>query len=136
MHTAEEELLAWLLRTPQHTALCGELAETDFSSPGAYRLFQAVCQAAQAGLTGQGLLDKAGAQVPSLAGELIKLAMIQPPQDFEPQRDIAACAARVKQNGVQKRLKEVQRQMKTLGAGNVPQELIKEYMVLQTKLKK
>ena len=135
-NTAEEELLAWLLRTPQHTALCGELAETDFSSPGAYRLFQAVCQAAQAGLTGQGLLDKAGAQVPSLAGELIKLAMIQPPQDFEPQRDIAACAARVKQNGVQKRLKEVQRQMKTLGAGNVPQELIEEYMVLQTKLKK
>ena len=135
-NTAEEELLAWLLRTPEHTALCGELAETDFSSPGAYRLFQAVCQAAQAGLTGQALLDKAGAQVPSLAGELIKLAMIQPPQDFEPQRDIAACAARVKQNGVQKRLKEVQRQMKTLGAGNVPQELIKEYMLLQTKLKK
>ena len=82
------------------------------------------------------LVDKVSAAVPSLASEVIKLALTQAPVDFQPQRDVAACAARVKQNGVQKRLEDVQRQMKALGAGNVPPELFKEYMSLQTKLKK
>ena len=133
---AEEELLAWLLRAPQQVALCGELTEQDFSSAGAYALFHAVCQTAQKGATDQQLVEQAGALVPSLSKELVKLALVQTPPDFEPQRDIAACVGRIKQNGVQKRLKEVQHQMKTLGAGNVPPELIKEFMLLQTKLKK
>ena len=75
-------------------------------------------------------------QVPALEKEIIRLTLQQPPQDFQPQRDIRTCAEKLKQNGVHKRLKEVQRQMKSLGAGNVPQEMIKEYMLLQTKLKK
>ncbi len=135
-NTAEEDLLAWLLCAPDQIGLCEDLAETDFSSAGAYRLFASIRQHAQAGLTGQALLEKAGAEVPSLRKELFKLAFVQTPADFQPARDIAACTAKIKQNGVQKRLKEVQRQMKVLGAGNVPQELIKEYMLLQTKLKK
>lgn len=135
-NAAEEELLAWLLRAPEHVGLCGELDPTDFSSPGAWKLFEAVRQAAQEGLSGQALLDRATSGVPSLGKELVKLALIQPPQDFQPQRDIQTCAERLKQNGVQKRLKDVQRQMKSLGAGNVPPEIIREYMLLQTKLKK
>lgn len=135
-NAAEEELISYLLREPQQATLCSELTQTDFSSAGAWQLFQAVCQSAQEGLAGQMLVDKVSAAVPSLASEVIKLALTQAPVDFQPQRDVAACAARVKQNGVQKRLKDVQRQMKALGAGNVPPELFKEYMSLQTKLKK
>lgn len=135
-NAAEEELLACLLRAPQEIASCSELTQTDFSSAGAWQLFQAIGQGAGEGLTGQVLVEKVSAAVPSLASEIIKLALVQAPTDFQPQRDTAACAARVKQNGVQKRLKDVQRQMKALGAGNVPPELFKEYMLLQTKLKK
>lgn len=135
-NTAEEELLACLLRAPEQIGLCETLTQNDFSSAGAWQLFEAVRQGAQAGLAGQLLVEKASANVPSLSGEIIKLALVQAPADFQPQRDITACAAKVKQNGVQKRLKDVQRQMKALGAGNVPPELIKEYMLLQTKLKK
>ena len=135
-NTAEQELLAWLLQAPQGASLCRELTQSDFSSAAAWQLFSAICQTAQEGLTGQELVEKVKQAAPAHAGALVKLALTQPPEDFQPQRDIAACAQRIKQNGVQKRLKEVQRQMKALGAGNVPQELIKEYMLLRTKLKK
>lgn len=136
INSAEEELLAWLLRAPEHVALCNGLTAGDFSTPGSFHLFETVCKTAQAGASGTELVDQVKAEVPSLAQEVIKLAMMQTPPDFQPQRDIEACAARVKQNGVQKRLKEVQQKMKSLGAGNVPAELIQEYMSLQTKLKK
>ena len=136
VNPAEEELLAWLLRAPQYAAFCAELTEQDFSTPGAHALFHAVYQAAQNGATAQNIVEQAGASVPSLAQELVKLALVPTPPDFEPQRDISAGVARVQQNGVQKRLKEVQRQMKALGAGNVPPEMIQEFMLLQTKLKK
>ena len=128
--------MACLLRAPEHWQLCEELTRADFSSDAAWHLFEAVHQAAKAGLTGQALVEKSAETAASLATEIVKLAMAQPPQDFQPQQAITACAKRVKQNGVQKRLKEVQQQMKKLGAGNVPQELIQEYMTLQMKLKK
>ena len=133
---AEEDLLSWLLRAPECISACGELTCGDFSSPAAWHLFEALRQATQEGLHGTALHERALALAPALEKEIIKLAMVQPPQDFQPQRDIATCAAKLKHNGVQKRLKEVQRQMKALGAGNVPADLIKEYMLLQTKLKK
>ena len=133
---AEEDLLAWLLRAPEQITLCAELTQDDFSSAAAWHLFEAVRKAAQENLTGSALLEKATATAPSLQTELVKLELVQTPEDFQPQRDIKTCAERLKQNGVQKRLKEVQRRMKSLGAGNVPQEMIQEYMLLQTKLKK
>lgn len=133
---AEEDLLSWLLRAPQCMSVCEELTSGDFSSPAAWHLFEALRQAIQEGHHGTALHERALALAPALEKEIIKLAMVQPPQDFQPQRDIATCAAKLKHNGVQKRLKEVQRQMKALGAGNVPADLIKEYMLLQTKLKK
>ncbi len=135
-NAAEEELLAGLLRAPEYWQTCENLAQPDFSSDAAWHLFEAVWQQAKAGLTGQKLVEAASEAAASLATEIVKLAMVQPPKDFQPQQDMAACAMRVKQNGVQKRLKEVQQQMKKLGAGNVPPELIQEYMTLQTKLKK
>ena len=136
LHPAEEELLAWLLRAPQEIGLCEELTPGCFSSPQAWNLFEMVLKAALEELTGQALVERAAGLCPQQAKELIKLAMLQTPEDFEPKRDIAACAAKLKQTGVQKRLKEVQQRMKQLGAGNVPPDLIKEYMLLQTKLKK
>ena len=135
-HPAEEELLAWLLRAPQCAGLCDELNETCFSSQEAWALFEAVMQASREQITDQALAQRVIALRPAQEKEIFKLVMLQLPEDFEPQRDIAAGAARLKQTGIQKRLKEVQRQMKTLGAGNVPQELIKEYKALYTKLKK
>lgn len=133
---AEEELLSWLLRAPQEMNLCEELTPECFSSPQAWNLFEALRKAALEELTGQALVERAVQLCSPHGKEFVKLAMLSTPTDFEPHRDIAACTAKLKQAGVQKRLKEVQRQMKQLGAGNVPPELIQEYMQLQTKLKK
>ena len=133
---AEEELLAWLLRAPQEMNLCEELTPECFSSPRAWNLFEALRKAVLEGLTGQALVERAAELCSPHGKEFVKLAMLPTPTDFEPHRDIAACTVKLKETGIQKRLKEVQRQMKQLGAGNVPPELIQEYMQLQTKLKK
>ena len=133
---AEEELTAWLLRCPQHAALCAELTQNDFSTPQAWKLFEAVRKAAGETLDAQTAAQKAAEYVPERKNDIVRLALFQPPQDSEPARDIAACAAKLAHAGLQKRLEEVKRQMKRLGAGNVPQEIFQEYMQLQTKLKK
>ncbi len=133
---AEEELTAWLLRCPQHAALCAELTQNDFSTPQAWKLFEAVRKAAGETLDAQTAAQKAAEYVPERKNDIVRLALFQPPQDAEPARDIAACAAKLAHAGLQKRLEEVKRQMKRLGAGNVPQEIFQEYMQLQTKLKK
>jgi hypothetical protein len=64
------------------------------------------------------------------------LALVPTRADFSHARDIAARAARLEQTGLTKRMEEIKKQMKKLGAGNVPPEIFKEYMQLQTKLKK
>ncbi|MDO5765501.1 MAG: hypothetical protein Q4P84_07390, partial [Elusimicrobiales bacterium] len=87
-------------------------------------------------LDAQTAAQKAAEYVPERKNDIVRLALFQPPQDAEPARDIAACAAKLAHAGLQKRLEEVKRQMKRLGAGNVPQEIFQEYMQLQTKLKK
>lgn len=133
---AEEELLSWLLRAPQEMNLCEDLTPECFSSQQAWSLFEALRRAVGEELTGQALIERATQLCATQENEFVKLAMLPTPMDFEPHRDIAAGVAKLKQTSVQKRLKEVQRQMKQLGAGNVPPELIKEYMLLQTKLKK
>ena len=133
---AEEKLVAWLLRAPQHIALCQELNRADFSSAVLWNILEAICQAAPERLTGTVLVDKVITLAPACEKEIVRLAMLPAPQDFQPQRDITAGTVKLKQNGIQKKLKDVQQQMKKLGAGNVPPEMIKEYMLLQSKLKK
>ena len=132
---AEAELVAWLLRAPMHISLCDGLTQTLFSTPLAWQTFEALRTAARTSSDGNEVLEQTALRVPQSKPLLVKLALQPTPDDFDPARDIAACAAKLEQIGVQKRLKEVQRQMKQLGAGNVPPEIIQEYMQLQTKLK-
>ena len=133
---AEEELVAWLLRAPEQVSACDGLTPAHFSTPNAWKLFEAVYQAVQQDPTPDTLVQRVTLQAPQLQSELIKLTLQDTPADFDAPRDIAACVRRLKEAGLQKRLKEVQAQMKRLGAGNVPPQMIQEYMQLQTKLKK
>lgn len=135
-HAAEEELVAWLLHAPQQAQACSELTQIHFSTPRTWKLFEAVYQAALQDSEPQTLAQRAAQNVPELKNDLVKLMLQEPPADFDAKRDITSCVAKLKKAGLHKRLKDVQTQMKRLGAGNVPPEIIQEYMQLQTKLKK
>ncbi len=133
---AEEELVAWLLHAPDQWALCAELTQINFSDSRTWKLFNAVCQSAKENPDGQTLIERAVQREPDYKNELVKLSLQELPADFDASRDLAACVAKLKQVGWHKQLREVQARMKRLGAGNVPPEMIQEYMQLQTKLKK
>lgn len=135
-NTAEEELVAWLLRAPEQAPACSELTQIHFSTPRTWKLFEAVYQEALQDSNLQTLVQRVAQKLPEFKNELVKLTLQEPPADFNAKRDITACAKKLKQAGLHKRLKEVQVQMKRLGPGNVPPEMIQEYMQLQTKLKK
>lgn len=135
-NAAEEDLLSWLLKSPEHLVLCSELTQEDFSNPGAWRLFQAIVRARAEHPQAQNLAELAAQYAPEQKNEFVKLALLQTPADFNPARDIAACAAKLESSGLHKRLEAVKRQMKQLGAGNVPPDVIQTYMQLQNKLKK
>ena len=133
---AEENLLAWLLRAPQYLVLCAELTREAFESARSWEIFEAIVKARTEHPDKDNLTETAAQYIPALKNELIKLSLLQPPADFDPARDITACAEKLEKSGLQKRLEDVKKQMKRLGAGNVPQELFQTYMQLQHKLKK
>ena len=135
-NTAEEDLLSWLLKYPQQSGLCEGLTAEDFLNQDTWLLFQAIIQAYRENPQITDLVQRAAEKAPEQKNRLIKLALLQTPTDFNPARDIAACVSRLEQTGLHKRMEKIKRQMKLLGAGNVPQEIFQEYMQLQNKLKK
>ena len=135
-NTAEEDLLSWLLKYPQQSGLCEGLTAEDFLNQDTWLLFQAIIQAYKENPQITDLVQRAAEKAPEQKNRLIKLALLQTPTDFNPARDIAACVSRLEQTGLHKRMEKIKRQMKLLGAGNVPQEIFQEYMQLQNKLKK
>ena len=133
--TPEEELLGWVLKNPQYLVLCASLTEQDFSSPRLWQLFQAIVTVRQQYPQAADLIDPVMQALPQQRNEIAKLALLTTPNDFDPARDIAACAAKLEQAGIQKKLQAVTRQMKTYGTGQVPPEVFQTYMQLQRKLK-
>ncbi|MBP5430650.1 MAG: DNA primase [Elusimicrobiaceae bacterium] len=134
--SVEEELLSWVLKSPQHAVLCSELTEQNFSSPALWQILQALVKTHLAHPQETDLTNLTAQALPGQKNEIIKLALLPTPKDFDPARDIAACAAKLEQAGIQKKLQAVTRQMKTYGTGQVPPEVFQTYMQLQRKLKK
>ena len=131
----EENLLSWILKSPQHCVLCSELTADDFSSPVLWQIFQTIIKTHAGNPQTEDITELTALALPQQKNEIAKLALLQTPSDFNPARDIAACAAKLEQAGIQKKLQTVTRQMKTYGTGNVPPEVFQTYMQLQQKLK-
>lgn len=134
--TPEEDLLSWMLRSPQHIVLGSSLTEQDFSTPAAWQIFQALVQAWTQNPQAKNLTEQTVQLLPAQKNEIIKLALLPTPDDFSPARDIAACAAKLEQTGLHRQLQALTRTMKTYQTGEVPPEIFKQYVALQQKLKK
>ncbi len=134
--TPEEDLLAWMLRSPQHIVLGAALTEQDFSTPASWQIFQALVKAWTENPQEKNLTDQTAQLLPQQKNEIIKLALLPTPDDFDPARDIAACVGKLEQAGIQKKLQQITQKMKTYGTGEVPPEVFGQYVALQQKLKK
>lgn len=134
--SVEEDLLAWILKSPQHTVLCSQLSAQDFSSPALWEIFQAIVKTHMQYPQADNLTEQTAQALPSQKNEIVKLALLPTPDDFNPARDIAACAAKLEQTGLQRQLQKLTQQMKSYGTGNVPPDVFQTYMQLQQKLKK
>jgi hypothetical protein len=136
-NTAEADLFAWLIKNPQYMVLCADLTADDFSNAQAWQLFEALVQAHRQYPQAGDLASYTAAFVGEpLKKRLIKYALAEVPADFEPERDIGACVAKIEQAGVHKKMNAVRREMKKYPAGQVPAEVLKKYVDLQQKLKK
>lgn len=135
-HNAGEDLLAWVMKSPQHLVLCAELTKEHFSTPALGELFNALVKARMEHPDADDLTALAQEYAPEQKNEISKLALLPVPADFEPARDIASCAAKLAATGLDKQLKQIKQKMKTYGTGNVPPEVFQQYVTLQNKLKK
>lgn len=134
--SVEDDLLAWLLKSPQHILLCAELTENSFSNHDKWQLFQTLVQAHAQDKEATDIAPAAVALAPVYKNELIRLTMLPVPADFDPARDIAACAAKLTVAGLHKEMESVRKKMKQYASGTVPQEVFTQYVTLQNKLKK
>ena len=82
------------------------------------------------------LTEQTARELPAQKNEIVKLALLPTPDDFNPARDIAACAAKLEQAGIQRQLQQLTQQMKKYGTGQVPPDVFQAYLQLQQKLKK
>ena len=134
--TAEEDLLTWLLHSPQYIHLTSTLKASDFSAPETWQILQALTNTCTQHPNAADVAELTAQSIPAQKNTIIKLALLPIPDDFEPERDITACVARLEQAGLQRELQSVTRQMKSYSAGEVPPEIFQTYLQLQQKLKK
>ena len=135
-NTAEKNLFAWLIKSPQHMVLCADLSEEDFSGPQEWQLFRTLVQAHQQNPQAENLVrDAAQLADENLKKQLVKYSLTAVPDNFDPERDISACVAKIAQAGVHKKMAVLRREMKKYPAGQVPPEILKKYVDLQQKLK-
>ena len=134
--SAEEDLLAWILKNPQYTVLCSQLRAQDFSSPALWEIFQAIVKTHMQYPQADNLIEQTAQALPTQKNEIVKLALLPTPDDFDPARDITACAAKLEQAGLQRQLQKLTQQMKSYGTGNVPPDVFQTNMQLKQKLKK
>ena len=111
------------------------MTQTDFEDPRLWELFAALQKAYRENPASGSLTEQTINNAPGLKNEVIKLSLVPIPEDFSPERDIEECASKIAKAGVQKQLAALQHKMKTLGSGNVPQDMVQLYMQLQKKLK-
>ena len=133
-NAAEENLVSWLLRFPQQAAGCENLA-AQFDSRALADILQALCQAASENAAEEGFTQRVCTLVPAHTQLAIRLSMTPLPNDFQAQRDIAACKRAVEKEALQRQLAAVRQQIKTAGAGQVPAELLQKMTQLQNQLK-
>ena len=135
---AEADLFAWLIKSPQYLVLCANLSADDFSTAQAWALFELLVQARRQYPQADNLAQAAAALTTdeALKKRLIRYALAEVPADFEPERDIPACVAKIEQASVHKKMTAVRLEMKKFPAGQVPAEVLKKYVDLQQKLKK
>ena len=132
---AEADLISWLLHYPLYAKSCEHLTKNDFEDARMWELFAALQKAYRENPASGSVTEQTIQNAPGLKNEIIKLSLAEIPQDFSPERDIAECAAKIAKAGLQKQLTALQHKMKTLGAGNVPPDMVQLYMQLQKKLK-
>ena len=133
-NAAEENLVGWLLRFPQQAAGCETLA-TQFQSRTLGQLLMVICQAAAENTAEAGFTERVCALTPEHTQLAIRLSMTELPDDFQAQRDIAACKKAVQKEALQRQLAAIRQQIKTAGAGQVPAELLQKMTQLQNQLK-
>jgi DNA primase len=134
--TAEDNLLAWIIKSPQHIVLCADLTENDFSQHAKWEVFQALVKAHAEHPDAAEVTPFAIPYAPASEKEFIRLSLLTVPADFDPARDIAAGAAKLVRAGLQKQMETVKKQMKQYDTGNVPPAVFQQYVQLQNKLKK
>lgn len=133
-NAAEENLVSWLLRFPQQAAGCENLV-AQFDSRALADVLDAVCRAASDNAAEAGFTERVCALVPAHTQLAIRLSMTELPNDFQAQRDIAACKRAVEKEALQRQLAAVRQQIKTAGAGQVPAQLLQKMTQLQNQLK-
>ena len=133
-NAAEENLVSWLLRFPQYAEGCETLVN-QFDSRALGEILQTLCRAAAQNAEPTGFAERVTALIPAQAQLTIRLSMTELPQDFQAQRDIAACKRAIQKEAVQRQLSAVRQQIKTAGAGQVPAALLKKMTELQNQLK-
>lgn len=136
-NSAEDDLFAWLLKSPQYMVLCADLTEEDFSHAQAWKLFGALVRAHQLNPSATDLAKETAPLLDeALKKQLVRYSLAGVPENFDAQRDIAACVVKLEQTGLRKKMARVRNEMKKYPAGQVPAGILQQYADLQKKLKK
>lgn len=135
LNPAEENLITWLLKFPVHLNQCTDLTPEHFENATMRSIFQELQLVHKENPLTDNAAEAVIQKLPDLKNEVIRLSLLELPQDFTPQRDIASCAKTLNRVRLERELSKVQQQIKRAGTGQVPPEIMKHFLELQNKLK-
>ncbi|ACC97873.1 DNA primase [Elusimicrobium minutum Pei191] len=131
----EEDLVAWLLKSPAHITQAQELDESKFTSRACYEIISTMDEILKQTPSTENIAPMLIKKLPQHENFILKISMAATPKDFNPARDIRDCAAKIERNYLSKKLAALKAEIKKMGVGSVPEALLRAQNELQKQIK-
>jgi DNA primase len=131
----ESELIKLLLRFPRYADSCAELTQNDFENNEMWLILNGIKAIREENPDMEQPAARLTEKLPEMKEKISKLSLEPMPEDVKPLRDIEDCLKAIKKAGAEKRLKQLQEEIKKYPSGAVPLDLMKEQMDIQKKIK-
>ncbi|WP_428897469.1 DNA primase [Parelusimicrobium proximum] len=131
----EEDLLAWTILFPSECGLSKNLTLEYFEDNSIFKALQTVQKIYADFPSGEGLAQKVCEAHPDMQSRIIAMSVRELPKDFIAARDINNTIKKIERKYTARKLTALKQKIKTLGTGNVPEELLRLQIELQKKLK-
>lgn len=132
---AETDLLAWVIKNPSCASLAEPLDAEKFENKRYFEILRAFIKLVKDKPHRDDYSALLAHERPQDESLILKMTLSEEPGAFNPARDISACVKEIEKKFIAVKLQKIKEKIKSLGAGNATEELLRLQTELQKQLK-